>query len=63
MFVSYEYFYVENYGWTMEKVVTLNIEQKKQITKLRQMIKSKDKVVKAKNLEIENKNKEIVELQ
>ena len=47
----------------MKKVVALNIEWKNQITKLWQIIESKDKVVKAKNLEIENKNKEITKLQ
>ena len=59
VFMSYKYFYVENCGQTMEKVVPFNAKQKKEITYLRQVIENKYKDIKMKSTEIENKYKEI----
>ena len=57
MFTRYECFYMENHDQTMEKMIALNTKQNNQIINLHQLMESKDKEVKAKNLEIKNKNK------
>ena len=63
VFLSYKQFYVENCNQTMEKVAALNTKQKNQITKIWQIMESKNKEIEAKDLEIKNKNKEITDLQ